>query len=36
MSTHFLLIINRLLMRDAERLGIMNWMIKARNRDGWR
>jgi hypothetical protein len=23
-------------MRDAERLGIRNWKIKARNRDGWR
>jgi hypothetical protein len=22
--------------RDAERLGIMNWRIKARDRDGWR
>jgi hypothetical protein len=22
--------------RDAERLGIRNWMIKARDRDGWR
>jgi hypothetical protein len=23
-------------MRDAERLGIRNWRIKARDRDGWR
>jgi hypothetical protein len=23
-------------MRDAERLGIRNWGIKARDRDGWR
>jgi hypothetical protein len=23
-------------MRDAERLGIRNWRIKARVRDGWR
>jgi hypothetical protein len=22
--------------RDAERLGITNWRIKARDRDGWR
>jgi hypothetical protein len=24
------------MMRDAERLGIRNWRIKARDRDGWR
>ena len=23
-------------MRDAERLGVRNWMIKAKDRDGWR
>jgi hypothetical protein len=23
-------------MRDAERLGIRNWRIKARDRDSWR
>ena len=23
-------------MRDAERLGVRNWRIKARDRDGWR
>jgi hypothetical protein len=23
-------------MRDAERLGIRNWRLKARERDGWR
>jgi hypothetical protein len=23
-------------MRDAERLGIRNWRIKAKGRDGWR
>jgi hypothetical protein len=23
-------------MRDAEKLGLMNWRIKARDRDGWR
>jgi hypothetical protein len=23
-------------MRDVERLGIKNWRIKARDRDGWR
>ena len=23
-------------MRDAERLGVRNWMIKARDGDGWR
>jgi hypothetical protein len=23
-------------MRDEERLGIRNWRIKARDRDGWR
>jgi hypothetical protein len=22
--------------KDAERLGVRNWMIKARDRDGWR
>ena len=23
-------------MRDAERLGVRNWRIKAKDRDGWR
>jgi hypothetical protein len=23
-------------MRDAERLGVRNWWIKAKDRDGWR
>jgi hypothetical protein len=23
-------------MRDAERLGVRNWRIKAKERDGWR
>ena len=23
-------------MRDAERLGVRNWRVKARDRDGWR
>jgi hypothetical protein len=23
-------------MRDAEKLGVRNWKIKARDRDGWR
>jgi hypothetical protein len=23
-------------MRDAEKLGVRNWRIKARDRDGWR
>ena len=23
-------------MRDAEKLGVKNWTIKARDRDGWR
>jgi hypothetical protein len=23
-------------MRDAKRLGVRNWRIKARDRDGWR
>jgi hypothetical protein len=24
------------MMRDAEKLGVRNWRIKARDRDGWR